>query len=177
MSDDLFRVMAGLKTSGKIRSWGVSVFTAAEAFHAIEGGADVIQINYSILEPDVGRAVFPVAFEKKVGVIVREALASGWLTGKFNATTKFPPSDQRSRKFPPDRIRALSEKVAKLDFLREECDTLGNAAIQFVLSQPAVSSVIIGCKFPEQVDANIRAAGKRLSQASLDKLECLFSIS
>lgn len=174
MTRDLFCVMIDLKSSGKIRAWGVSVFTAEEVLHAIEGGADVIQLIYSILEPDVGRAVFPVAREKKVGVIVREALASGWLTGKFDATTQFPPSDHRSRKFPPERIKELAGKVGQLDFLREECGSLGNAAIQFVLSEPSVSSVIIGCKSPEQVDSNIAAAGKRLSSSALAKLEELF---
>jgi len=175
MTKDLFGLMGDLKQSGKIRAWGVSVFTAEEALHAIDGGAEAVQIIYSVLEQDIGRAVFPVARERNVGVIVREALASGWLTGKFDANTRFAPSDQRSRKFPPDRIREFAAKVSQLDFLADECGSLGDAAIRFVLSEPAVSTVIIGCKSPEQVDANVTAADKTLSERALRKARSVFA--
>jgi aryl-alcohol dehydrogenase-like predicted oxidoreductase len=174
MTEELFGRMADLKRSGKIRAWGVSVFKAEEALHAIEGGAEVVQIVYSILEQDIGRAVFPVARQRNVGVIVREVLASGWLTGKFNADTRFPPSDQRSRKFPPARVEEFAEKVSKLGFLKEEYASLGEAAIRFALSEPAVSTVIVGCKSPDQVDANLAAAGKTLPAETMHRLHELF---
>ena len=51
--------------------------------------------------PDTERArlkkILKEVLPENVGVIVREVLASGWLTGKFDADTQFPPSDQRSR--------------------------------------------------------------------------------
>lgn len=174
MTDTLFGLMGELKQSGKIRAWGVSVFKAEEALRAIDGGAEAVQIIYSLLEQDIGRAVFPVARERNVGVIVREALASGWLTGKFDANTRFATSDQRSRKFPPDRTHEFAAKTSQLGFLVDECGSLGEAAIRFVLSEPAVSTVIVGCKSPEQVDANAVAEGKTLSESSLHKARTLF---
>jgi len=175
MTAELFALMGDLKRSGKIRAWGVSVFKAEEALHAIDGGAEAVQIIYNILEQDIGRAVFPVARERDVGIIVREALASGWLTGKFDENTRFAASDQRSRKFPLDRIREVAANLSRLDFLGEECGSLGEAAIRFVLSEPAVSTVIVGCKSPDQVDANVAAAGKTLSDSSLRKARSLFA--
>jgi aryl-alcohol dehydrogenase-like predicted oxidoreductase len=175
MSAQLFDLMQALKDSGKIRAWGVSVFRAEEALRAIEGGAEAVQIVYSVLEQEIGNRVFPAARERKVGVIVREALASGWLTGKFDATTRFPPEDQRSRKFPPARVEEFARKVSQLGFLAEECGSLGEGALRFVLSEPAVSTVIVGCKSPAQVDANVQAAGKTLSEPALRKARALFA--
>lgn len=174
MTSELFSLMDDIRRSGKIRSWGVSVFTAEEALRAIDGGAQVVQFVYSILEQDIGKAVFPAAREKNVGVVVREVLASGWLTGKFNADTKFPPSDQRSRKFPPARIKEFAEKVAQLDFLKDACGSLGEAAVRFALTEPAVSTVIIGCKSPEQVDANVAGSRDPLPAGIMTRLHDLF---
>ncbi|MDQ2081486.1 aldo/keto reductase [Xanthobacteraceae bacterium Astr-EGSB] len=175
MSRELFDLMRAIKDSGKIRAWGVSVFRAEEALKAIEGGAEAVQIVYSVIEQDIGNAVFPMARERGVGIIVREALASGWLTGKFDASTCFPPDDQRSRKFPPARIAEFASKISQLGFLAEECGSMSEGALRFVLSEPAVSTVIVGCKSPGQVDANVAAAGRTLSEASLRKARSLFN--
>ncbi|MCC6306282.1 MAG: aldo/keto reductase [Rhodobacteraceae bacterium] len=176
MTAELFALMADLRAAGKIRAWGVSVFTAEEAIAAIEGGAEAVQFVYSILEPEIGRAVFPLARARGVGVIVREVLASGWLTGKFDAATRFPPSDQRSRKFPPARVAEFAARVGELGFVREACGgNLGEGAIRFALSEPAVSTVIVGCKSPEQVDANLAGSREPLAPAILRRLEGLFA--
>ena len=119
-------------------------------------------------------AVFPLAQEKDVGIIVRVPLASGWLTGKYNAQTVFPPDDHRSQRYPPDRTAETAAKVARLDFLLEEADSLAEAALRFVLAQPAVSTVIPGAKSPGQVAQNVKASGKPLSEGALARIEALF---
>lgn len=174
MTTELFDVMRDLKASGKIRSWGVSVFTAEQALHAMAGGAEVIQLVYNILDQSIGNAVFPVAREKGVGIIVREALASGWLTGKFNANTAFPKDDHRSQKFPAERIKEISAKLKELEFVLGEADNMADAALRFVLSEPAVSTIIAGCKNPAQVEANARSAGKTLKPETVERIKQIF---
>lgn len=175
MTDELFDVMRDLKATGKTRSWGVSVFTAEQALRAIEGGADVIQLVYNILNQDIGDIVFPVARKHNVGIIVREALASGWLTGKYTADTCFPADDHRSQKFPPEKAREVAEKVRALDFMLEEAETMAEAALRFVLSEPCVSTVIAGCKTAAQVDKNIMAAGKTFSPDMMKRIRSVFA--
>ena len=51
----------------------------------------------------------------------------------------------------------------QLDFLLEDCANYTEAAVRFVLSYPAVSTVILGCKNIAQLDANVQFDGKRLS--------------
>jgi len=174
MTDALFALMADLRASGKIRAWGVSIGSIEEGFRAIEGGAQTIQLVYNILQQEIGDAIFPAAQEKGVGIIVRVPLASGWLTGKYNAETVFPSSDHRSLRYPPDRVREMAEGVAKLDFLMEEADSMAEAALRFVLAHPAVSTVIPGAKTPAQVAENVVASGKPLSEGAMARIKSLF---
>ena len=174
MTPQLFDLMNEFKEKGRIRAWGVSVHTAEQALKAIENGAQSIQLVYNIIQQDVAREVFPVAREKNVGIIVREALASGWLTGKYDANTVFPADDHRSKKFPPARIKEIAAKLAEMSFLLDEADSMADAALRFVLSEPCVSTVIAGCKNPAQVEANAASAGKKLSPAALEKIQSLF---
>ena len=174
MTEELFGVMEKLKASGRIRAWGVSIGTIEEGMRAIEGGAETIQLVYNILQQEIGDAIFPVAQEKGVGIIVRVPLASGWLTGKYNAQTVFSPDDHRSQRYPPDRAATTAAKVAQLDFLLEEADSLAEAALRFVLAQPMVSTVIPGAKSPAQVAENVKASGKPLSEEALNRIQILF---
>ena len=181
MTDALFGLMKDLKGSGKIRAWGVSISpvetsdrVVEEGLRAMEGGAEAIQLVYNILQQKEGDALFPVAMEKGVGMIARVPLASGWLTGKYNAQTAFPADDLRSRRYTPERVRETAELVAKLDFLLEEADSMVEAALRFVLSNPAVSTVIPGAKTPAQLRGIVNAAGMTLSRNSLDRIRELF---
>ena len=174
MTDELFALMRDLKASGKIRAWGVSIGSTEEGFRAIEGGAETIQLVYNILQQETGNAVFPLAQEKGVGIVVRVPLASGWLTGKYNADTVFPNSDHRSRRYPPERARELGAQVARLDFLGDEADSLAQAALRFVLANPVVSTVIPGAKTPAQLAENVKASGGSLSERATSRIKEMF---
>jgi aryl-alcohol dehydrogenase-like predicted oxidoreductase len=178
MGEPLFGLMDSLKASGKIKAWGVSISpvdtsdkVVEEGMRAIEGGADAIQLVYNILQQAEGDILFPVAEEKGVGIIVRVPLASGWLTGKYNEHTVFPDDDLRSLRYTPGRVQETARKVAQLDFLMEEAESMAEAAIRFVLSQSAVSTVIPGAKNPGQLAALTGAAGKTLSETALRKIK------
>jgi aryl-alcohol dehydrogenase-like predicted oxidoreductase len=176
MTDDLFALMQDLKASGRIRSWGVSIGIGAaeEGERAIEGGAEVIQLVYNILQQETGKRIFPLAREKGVGIMVRVPLASGWLTGKYDASTVFPTNDHRSGRYSGDLVKETAAKVAKLGFLLEEADTLAEAALRFTLMDPAVSTVIPGGKTPAQVADNVKAAGNPLPDGAMSRIEELF---
>ncbi len=181
MTDTLFGLMNDLKGSGKIRAWGVSISpvetsdrVVEEGLRAMEGGAEAIQLVYNILQQKEGDALFPAAMENGVGMIARVPLASGWLTGKYNAQTVFPANDLRSLRYTPERVRETAELVAKLEFLLEEADSMVEAALGFVLSNPAVSTVIPGAKTPAQLTGIVNAAGMTLSRNSMERIRELF---
>jgi aryl-alcohol dehydrogenase-like predicted oxidoreductase len=106
--------------------------------------------------------------------MVRVPLASGWLTGKYDAGTVFPANDMRSNRFTPDKLKETAEQVAKLDFLLEEADSLAEAALRFALAPPAVSTVIPGAKSPAQIVENAKASGETLSEEAIGRIAELF---
>ncbi|HAA75931.1 TPA: hypothetical protein DCE37_12515 [Candidatus Latescibacteria bacterium] len=170
MTEELFDLMRALKDEGKVGAWGVSIGSIEEGERAIEGGAEIIQLVYNILQPDVGNAIYPLAEAKDVGIIVRVPLASGWLTGKYDENTVFPNEDHRSRRFGPEQVRQMANRVKLLDFLLEEADSLAEAAIRFTLMPSVVSTVIPGAKSPAQVAANVKASGRPLSDGAMQRI-------
>jgi aryl-alcohol dehydrogenase-like predicted oxidoreductase len=148
-------VLDELKQEGKIRYYGVSVHDAYEGTMAIATGKpDVIQVAYNFLRQDPRDDLFPLAQEHDIGLIIREPLANGMLTGKYTATTTFGEGDMRTEW--PSEFLALQARLAeKAHFLVTPERTLAQAALRFVLDAPAVSVVIPGIKTVAQAVENL----------------------
>src|SRR5205814_3626993 len=71
-----------LKGEGKVRWVGISTHDHASGIEAIERGADVLQVEYDLLDPTAEEELLPLAQARDVGVMVRTPLARGLLTGK-----------------------------------------------------------------------------------------------
>lgn len=152
-------VLETLKRAGKIRFIGISVHTEADALAALEDSrVDAIQLVFNLIDQRMAEKVFPAALEKKIGIIVREPLAFGMLSGKYQANHQFHKTDHRNR-FKPEKF-ALDLK--KLEFLKAILPTqrlsLVRAALEYVLDFPEVSSVIPGMKTKEQVLENVQSS-------------------
>jgi len=172
--DNVYETLDELKKQGKIRFYGVSAYYIEDGIEAIKTGKpDTIQIIYNILEPEAENKLLPLALKKDVGIIAREPLASGLLTGKYDENSKFPKTDHRhgwDKKFLEEGAR----KVSKLKFLEKEDQTLIQAALRFSLSHKAVSVVIPGAKTVRQVEENISAAQAQLSPNELKRISELY---
>jgi aryl-alcohol dehydrogenase-like predicted oxidoreductase len=98
--------------------------------------------------------------ELDLGVLVREPLANGFLSGRRSAVTD--PTDWRSQLGEAEVERRLAV-VAEVD--RSELPAgvpMAQWAIAWCLRRPEVSSVIPGAKSVEQLEANARAADVEL---------------
>jgi aryl-alcohol dehydrogenase-like predicted oxidoreductase len=153
--------MLKLRDQGKIRAIGISVTDARpdEANDTIRAGrVDTIQLIYNILEQRPAAEVFPLARQHDVGILARVPLASGALTGEWNAQTTFPADDWRSGVFTGETLQRTLRYVDELRFLEAGSDgSLLEAAIRFCISDPTVSSVIPGARSPQQVDGLLQA--------------------
>jgi aryl-alcohol dehydrogenase-like predicted oxidoreductase len=90
------------------------------------------------------------------------------LTGKYAGDHYFTPDDFRSM-WSPGRLRETARRVEALRFLvKPPVATMTQAALAFVLSQEAVSTVITGAKTETQVDENAQAS--ELAPLSQDDL-------
>jgi len=151
--------MEALKRSGKIRHWGVSVAGPEDGVWLLENGipVDVIEVSYSIFYQGAIVDLLPMAHKHRVGILGREPLANGFLTGKYGADAEFPEGDMRSM-LPPEYISAMAHAGEQLKFLAGDGQrTAAQAAIRFALDELGIASVIVGAKTAEQVEENIGA--------------------
>jgi aryl-alcohol dehydrogenase-like predicted oxidoreductase len=147
-SDELFATLEDFKREGKIREYGVAL--GPDIGWEDEGMASMrdrrvpsLQIIYSILEQDPARSFFPVAEEQGTGLLSRVPHATGMLDGTYAPGKTFPANDHRSHR-KQEWLDESLRKVATLDFLYGNGTgrTIGQAAIQFALAQPAIASVL-----------------------------------
>ena len=159
--DDLWTMLDKQVQSGKIRHLGTSI-GSNDNLHQTEAsshiGSKAIQVVYNRLDRKPEERVFPVCLEQNLGVLARVPMASGYLSGKYKPGAVFPANDVRNRHNSDDTRKKL-ETVAEI--LQTEVPTgidMATWALAWCLQHPAVTTVIPGCKNPEQVSQNARAA-------------------
>ncbi|MFE1957185.1 aldo/keto reductase [Streptomyces sp. NPDC059479] len=155
---DWLETIAELKQEGKIRLFGVSIndHQPDNALALVRSGAvDTVQVIYNIFDQAPADTLLPACEEHGVGVIVRVALDEGGLTGRITADTTFPEGDWRNRYFRDDRPAQVEQHVAAIvDDLGITSDEIAENALRFVLSSPAVSTVIPGMRTVRNVERN-----------------------
>ena len=153
--DDLFATLEALKREGKIRAYGPALGPAiaerqqAEGAYAIEHRqADLVYIIYNLLEQMLGEALFPLSRRHGRSILVRVPHASGLLDGTVKPETVFAEDDHRFHRVSTEerkrqwQVNGL-KKVERLKFLWEgRGRSLGQAALQFILAEPSVASVL-----------------------------------
>lgn len=168
--------LEALKKEGKIRFIGISVHTEAEAFAALQDSrVSAIQVIFNLLDQRMHERVFPEAEKKSVGIIVREPLASGLLSGKYNPSHEFPKDDHR-RRWGPEKREADWQKIQLVQKTIGAKALLSKAALEFTLGHEAVSTVIPGAKTRVQVLQNMASSLQPdLGREDLKRLKMLYT--
>ena len=147
-----------LKSEGKIRAFGVSIndHQPANALKLIESGdVDTVQVIYNVFDQSPEDELLPACDQYGVGVLARVPFDEGSLTGTIGPDTEFPDGDFRNHYFRGDRKQQVAERVqAILDDLGIERDQLPEVALRYILSHPAVSTVIPGMRTVRNVERN-----------------------
>jgi aryl-alcohol dehydrogenase-like predicted oxidoreductase len=173
-NDAAFDALDEMVSAGRIAAYGVSVETCAQAMAAIaRPHVASVQIILNCFRLKPLEEVLPAARAAGVGIIVRVPLASGLLSGRYDASTTFAASDHRSynrhgEAFDVGETFAgvpFEVGVAAADELKRLVDsdsarpaTLAQFALRWVIDQPGVSTVIPGARNVEQVTGNVAAA-------------------
>lgn len=158
--------VADLKKEGKIRLFGVSVNDNQPdtALAVVRSGVvDVIQVAFNIFEQAPLDELLPACQEHGVGVAARVPFDEGALTGRITPGVSFPEGDFRNYYFRDDRPAQVQARVAAITAdLGITVDELPEYALRFVLSHPAVSTVIPGMRSIRNVDRNTAVSDGRL---------------
>ena len=167
--------LADLCAEGKIREFGCTHFTATELLESNRAAVDhdltpypSVQNHYSVLTRTPEQDGVFAACERLGMVFVPYfPLESGLLTGKYRLGTERPAGSRLASW--GDRASAFidDDKLAAVERLISWCEARDHSildlAISWHTSHPLVASVISGATTPDQVAANVAAAGWSLS--------------
>jgi aryl-alcohol dehydrogenase-like predicted oxidoreductase len=144
-----------------IRYFGLSLnrWEPENGLKALQTGlVDAVQVIHNIFDQAPEDELFPVCQELNIGVIARVPLDEGSLGGKMTLQTRFPPDDWRAMYFGPENLAPTIERVEKLKTVLPEGLTLPQMALRYILSYPAVSTIIVGMRKPGHVRQNIASS-------------------
>lgn len=129
---EVLEIIQKLKAEGKVRYVGISMRGEEAANAAIDSGFfDVIQVAHSILDQRMTSEVLPRAKEQNIGVVNRSVLLKGSLTPKGKEL--------------PDDLASLKANAQKAQVIADELGvSLPSLAIRFAISNPAVTTALVG---------------------------------
>jgi aryl-alcohol dehydrogenase-like predicted oxidoreductase len=183
--EETLSALSDLVRVGKIRAFGCSSFPAeeiVEAHHVAErralGRFRTEQPPYSIIARGIETSVLPTCRRLGMGVLTWSPLASGFLSGKIRKGQPVDLSTGRAAlapgRFDPS-IPANAAKFEAVEKLAELAESIGcslpELALAFVVTHPAVTSVIIGPRTMEQLDGLLKGAALTLDDETLDRID------
>ena len=187
--DETLGAMDDLVRTGKVRYIGCSNTMAYQLARAI-GRSELhgiarfesVQPRYNLLFRENERELFPLCVEEQIAVIPYNPLAGGLLTGKHRAGT---PTE--GTRFTLGRAQEMyrerywqDQMFATIDELRAVAEQAGvpltTLAVQWVLSNPAITSPIVGASRPDQLAASAAAAETPIAADVKQRLDELTAV-
>lgn len=180
--EETLRATEELVKSGKVRALAASNFSAGEVGDAVEAarrlgvaGFIATQDEYSLLERGIEDALLPVLETHRLSLVPYFPLAGGALSGKYRKDRPMPEG-ARLTNAPSGAERFLGggkdDKVERLvAFAESRGHTLLELALSWLAARPQVVSIITGATRPEQIEANVKAVGWRLSAEDMAEID------
>jgi len=183
--EETMRGLEDVIRSGKVRYLGVSNHPAWMIMKA-NGFADKMGLTkfvatqnyYTIASRDIEREIVPMALKEDISIMPWSPLAGGFLSGKYTRDREVAGGSRRDVfDFPPVNkekaydIIDLMSKIGKTHGV-----SAARVALSWLLSQPGVTSIIIGAKKTEQLLDDIECIKLKLSPAELADLETISAI-
>ena len=177
--EETLRALDDLVRQGKVRYLGCSNWTArhlSKALAVAEGRGwerfVSLQAYYSLVGRDLEHELLPLCVEEGLGVLPWSPLSGGFLSGKYRRDDPSPEGARRTNfQFPPiDEARGFDAVDALDELARGRGASVAQAALAWLLSRPAVSSVIIGANKMSQLEDNLKAVELKLSTEEVERL-------
>ena len=184
--DETLSALDAIVRAGKVRYIGCSNYLAYQVARAL-GRSDArgfarfvsVQPRYNLLYREIERELLPLCAEEGTGVISYNPIAGGMLSGKHDFTK---PAGEGTRFAYTGRIGELyrdrywQEKIFKavgeLQGIAQRAGIpLTTLSVAWVLSNPTITSPIVGASKPQQLDATLAAVDRKLDAALLAELD------
>jgi aryl-alcohol dehydrogenase-like predicted oxidoreductase len=184
--EETLRALDQFIRAGKIRYWGLSNFTGWQLTKAVHlaralnvAGPVTVQPQYSLVARETEWEIVPAAADAGLGLLPWSPLGGGWLSGKYRRDQR-PAGATRLGEDPGRGMEAYDRRgtertwqvIDAVQKVAEECGvSMAEVALAWVTARPAVSSTILGARTVAQLEANLRAAGLRLTAAQTAALD------
>jgi aryl-alcohol dehydrogenase-like predicted oxidoreductase len=186
--DEVLSALDTLVQSGKVRYIGCSNFSGWHLMKSLSiseryGWARYVihQVYYSLVGRDYEWELMPLALEEGIGAMIWSPLGWGRLTGKIRRGVP-PPETSRlpmtAEYGPPVSDEHVYTVVDAIDAIANETGkTVAQISLNWLLSRPTVSTVIVGARNEEQLRSNIEAVGWKLTPAQIAKLDAASAVT
>ena len=179
--DETLKTLDELVASGKVSYVGCSNFSGWHVMKSLAtadryGWSRYVahQAYYSLVSREYEWELMPLAVDQGVGTVVWSPVAGGALSGKVRRGQPLPGGTRVSQ-LGLDRAGDLERLYAIVDVLdeiaRETGKTVPQVAINWAMHRPTVASVVIGARNEVQLRENLGAAGWRLSEEHVARLD------
>lgn len=184
--EESLRALHDLVRSGKVRYIGCSNYSAWQLMKAL-GISERLglhryvaqQVYYSLVARELEYELVPLGLDQGVGCIIWSPLAGGFLTGKYRGGQADPNATRRARRGDPGTIDE-ERGYATIDVLAEIAEahdaTVAQAALNWLLCKPGISSVLIGARREEQLADNLKAASWRMTAEEVARLDAVSEV-
>ena len=176
--------MAALDTlvqQGKVRYVGCSNYSAwhimkSQMAAQAAGGVkfSTQQIHYTLEAREAEYELLPLAVDQKLGVQVWSPLAAGLLTGKHKRGGAAPEGSRQAAGWNEPPIRDIERLWKIVDCLVEiaqsRAATPAQVALAWLLTRPAISSLVVGGRTEAQFTENFGALSLTLTEDEMTRL-------
>ncbi len=179
--DETARTLEYLVQSGKVSAVGCSNYGGWHTMKTLAAQdrmgfsrMTVQQVNYSILYRQLEWELIPMALDQNVGSMVWGPLAQGRLSGKFGRGKPVPEGrvKQGAEEGPPPAEKLFYKVTDTLESIAKETGkTVAQVALNWVLSRPSVSTVVIGARTEAQLKDNLGAIGWTLTPKQIERID------
>jgi aryl-alcohol dehydrogenase-like predicted oxidoreductase len=173
-----------LVRAGKVRYVGCSNFSG---WHVMKSLAAAVrehlpqyvsqQIHYTLQARDAELELLPLAVDQGLGVLVWSPLAGGLLSGKYRREQTPPEGSRHLTDWnePPvhDQERLYDIVEALIEIGTAHGVSAAQVALAWLLTRPAVTSIVLGARTEEQLADNLATAGLRLGDDEVARLEAV----
>jgi aryl-alcohol dehydrogenase-like predicted oxidoreductase len=178
--EETLRALDDMVHSGKVRYIGASNYPAWWLMKSLWvsdvrnlARFDSLQPHYNLMHrAEFERELQAVCKDQGIGVIPYSPLAGGFLTGKYRDGV---PGGSRGAN--NERIQKMAQSemgktvIAKLEEIgTSHGKSIAQTALAWMLSNPVITSPIIGANTAEQLNEGLGAAGYRLSEDEVKAL-------
>jgi aryl-alcohol dehydrogenase-like predicted oxidoreductase len=187
--EETMRALDDVVRQGKARFVGVSNFTREDIDASMRvRRVDVAQYGWNMFDRRMQRDVFPYCRDNGIGVMAYGSLAYGLLTGTFTENMDFGSDDWRARTDKMGSIKLFDALFGAETFPRnlrvvEELKgiaarygrSLPQLALRWTMSNPIISTALVGCRTLAEVEDNVGAVGWSIDENDLREIDAAFA--